>query len=62
MIWPPLKLTRCGICCRCIFAAGSPFDAVEYEGKKIVQTQANNVLVSSGLGFGAVIVKAKTIT
>ncbi len=47
---------------RCIFAAGSPFDPVKYEGKEIVPTQANNVLVFPGLGFGAVIVKAKTIT
>lgn len=45
-------------CCR----AGSPFDPVEYEGKKLVPGQANNVFIFPGVGFGSVMIKAKTVT
>lgn len=42
--------------------AGSPFDPVEYEGKKLVPGQANNVFIFPGVGFGSVMIKAKTVT
>lgn len=41
---------------------GSPFDPVEYEGKTLEPGQANNVFIFPGVGFGAVMVKAKTVT
>lgn len=42
--------------------AGSPFDPVQYEGKTLEPGQANNVFIFPGVGFGAVMVKAKTVT
>eukprot|EP00928_Gymnodinium_smaydae_P030431 TRINITY_DN2263_c0_g1_i1.p1 TRINITY_DN2263_c0_g1~~TRINITY_DN2263_c0_g1_i1.p1 ORF type:complete len:650 (-),score=88.33 TRINITY_DN2263_c0_g1_i1:1529-3244(-) len=44
---------------RCIFAAGSPFEPVHFEGETFVPGQANNVLVFPGIGFGAWAVSAK---
>ena len=42
--------------------AGSPFKPVVYNGKKLIPGQANNVFIFPGVGFGAVMIKAKTVT
>ena len=35
---------------------------MEYEGKKLIPGQANNVFIFPGVGFGSVMIKAKTVT
>lgn len=46
---------------KAIVATGSPFEDVEYNGKKYRIGQGNNVFVFPGIGFTAIVGKLKTI-
>jgi malate dehydrogenase (oxaloacetate-decarboxylating)(NADP+) len=47
---------------RCIYASGSPFAPVDYNGTTLIPAQANNMYTYPGLGLGALVCKARKIT
>jgi len=47
---------------RVLFASGSPYDPITFKGVKREPGQGNNFLVFPGIGFGAMLCRAKKVT
>lgn len=47
---------------KCVFASGSPFDPVKFEGNLYSPSQCNNMFIFPGVGLAAVVCQATRVT
>lgn len=47
---------------KCVFASGSPFDPVTYNGKTYDVSQCNNMFIFPGVGFASILTQSSRVT
>ncbi|KIY67461.1 hypothetical protein CYLTODRAFT_397023 [Cylindrobasidium torrendii FP15055 ss-10] len=47
---------------RVLFASGSPFDAIQHDGKMLHAGQGNNMYIFPGLGLGCILSRTRSVT
>jgi malate dehydrogenase (oxaloacetate-decarboxylating) len=57
---PEAALTHSGG--RALIATGSPFPAVDWDGRKVLTSQCNNLYIFPGVGLGALVGKARGVS